>query len=947
MTGTPTSLTGVIATRYEIERELGRGGMATVYIARDLRHGSRVAVKVLSPLVASQLGLERFTREIRITAGLQHPNIVPVFDSGVVNGMPFYVMPYVEGRTLDERLRDEQQLPVDDALEIACEIADALAHAHSQGFVHRDIKPSNILLAHGHVMLADFGIARILGPTTGGEHLTSGGIAVGTVAYMSPEQASGEPVDGRSDIYSLGCVLYEMLAGLPPFTGSTPRAVMARHISDAPPSLHTVRSTVPPTVEAVIRKMLAKSRADRYDTAAEVERAIRDAMKSDSTVVAAPRRSRAPVFAAIVGVVVLAIVGVALWMRRDNEVPLDRNRVMIYPLVVPPRYKASPSLGEDVATMIGNALDGTGPLRWIDSWPHLDAESRKDIRTLSGAEARNLARSKRCAYYVTGRLLDRGDSAEVVLELNDVAGDSTIARGNAIGPASSAWRVGLLAVNDVLPRLIPSGAPDIEAEWRNRDPSAVASFLLGEAAFRRLRIQEALSNYREAVRRDPSFSLAAIRGSQVATWNHQPAEAESLIVVALRQPLPPRFVHFARGVQAYLRGYADSSATEFRSTVAIDPEMSAAWMQLGEVYTHLLPDAGEPDALAEAAFDRARQLDPAASNILYHPIEILLRRGEAANAEPLLRRFLASNPDSLLAEQLRVTYDCVRLGPRRVDWRIAVSTYPLAVLGAANSLKGGGAQLECAMSAYEAVLAGDTLDKNYSAGRRWYSLVGIEGVLLARGKVSQAIARLDSSIAASGTGSSLYLMTGAIIPALRDKGARVAAEDALKYGRFYERCPWTQRLWQLGVLEAARGNRGATAAISRELADRARRSGLRDDALFVRSMEARQAVSAGDTVRAMAMLDAIIREDAPSSSLLWDLIAPRGTDRLLLSQLLLVRGRYRRALDVASVFDASWPAVYLFYVPQSLEVRERAATALGDAALAASYRHRLAALRGG
>jgi len=217
---TIANLKAALDGRYVIQRELGRGGMATVYLAHDPRHGRQVAIKVMHPELAAAVGAERFLREIALTAQLTHPHILPVYDSGTTDGVLFYVMPYVEGETLRHRLDREKQLPIPDALRIACEVADALSSAHDHGIVHRDIKPENILLEEGHAVVADFGIARAV-TQAGGEKLTETGLAIGTPAYMSLEQATGEDVDARSDIYSLACVLYEMLAGDPPFTGAT------------------------------------------------------------------------------------------------------------------------------------------------------------------------------------------------------------------------------------------------------------------------------------------------------------------------------------------------------------------------------------------------------------------------------------------------------------------------------------------------------------------------------------------------------------------------------------------------------------------------------------------------------------------------------------------------------------------------------------------------------
>jgi serine/threonine protein kinase len=259
-------LTEALANRYRIGGVLGHGGMATVYLAQDLRHERQVALKVLRPDLAAVVGPERFLREIRIAANLQHPHILPLYDSGAADEFLFYVMPFVEGESLRDRLNREQQLPIEDALRITREVAEGLGYAHGEGVVHRDIKPENILLHHDKAVIADFGIATAVSEA-GGRKLTQTGLAVGTPLYMSPEQASGVgKLDGRSDIYSLACVLFEMLSGDPPFTASSSQALMARHAMDPVPSVRTVRSTVPECVDSAINKSLAKHPADRFST---------------------------------------------------------------------------------------------------------------------------------------------------------------------------------------------------------------------------------------------------------------------------------------------------------------------------------------------------------------------------------------------------------------------------------------------------------------------------------------------------------------------------------------------------------------------------------------------------------------------------------------------------------------------------------------------------------
>jgi TolB-like protein len=320
----PTSfdrLKNAIAARYEIERELGHGAMATVYLARDLKHNREVAVKVLLADVGFALGPERFRREIDLASHLSHPHILPIYDSGEADGELYYVMPFVAGESLRARLNRERQLPLDEALRIACEVASALDHSHRHGIIHRDIKPENILLEDGQALVADFGIARAVS-AMGEEKLTATGVSLGTPTYMSPEQGMADPnLDGRTDIYSLGCVLYEMLAGQPPFTGRTTQALIARHSLDQVPSISIVRQTIPEEVEDAILTALAKAPADRFSTAGAFAEALQACQQTGARNVrrtgrrtASRKRAKEKSWGAIaasVGVAVLVITGAA------------------------------------------------------------------------------------------------------------------------------------------------------------------------------------------------------------------------------------------------------------------------------------------------------------------------------------------------------------------------------------------------------------------------------------------------------------------------------------------------------------------------------------------------------------------------------------------------------------------------------------------------------------
>ncbi len=389
MTDAPYRLNAALTERYRIERELGAGGMATVYLAHDLRHERPVALKVLRAELAAALGPERFLREIRTTAQLSHPHILPLLDSGAAVGTLFYVMPYVEGESLRGRLEREKQLPLEDALQLTREVADALSYAHGHGVVHRDIKPENILLQGGHAVVADFGIARAVS-AAGGTRLTETGLAIGTPAYMSPEQASGsKDLDGRSDLYSLGCVLYEMLSGETPYTGPTAQAILAKKLSEPLPRISVVREAVSPGIEAALNKALARTPADRFVTASEFAGAL-----AHPETIPAPattpsgwwRRRPAPLVAALVVIgvatvtAVLAIGGVAR--------PLSIVATDVTPVTNEPGVEFQPAVapdGKEVAYVAG-AIGA----------PHLMIRSTANV---AGGEVRLADTSFRSEWY--------------------------------------------------------------------------------------------------------------------------------------------------------------------------------------------------------------------------------------------------------------------------------------------------------------------------------------------------------------------------------------------------------------------------------------------------------------------------------------------------------------------------------------------------------------------
>ncbi|HEX6434177.1 MAG TPA: serine/threonine-protein kinase, partial [Gemmatimonadales bacterium] len=301
-------LTATLRGRYAIQREIGHGGMAVVYLARDLKHDRDVALKVLQPRLAEVLGRERFLREIRVAAQLRHPNLLPLYDSGDADGSLYYVIPYVEGGSLRDRLSRDGRLALSSALRLAREVAEALDHAHRHKVVHRDIKPENILLDEGHAVVADFGVARAVSEAIDSE-ITQSGLLVGTPAYMSPEQATDEPADSRSDVYALGCVLFELLTGAPPFTGKSPLAILARRLTEAPPRLSDRGISASPLLENVIARALARDPGERFSTAAELAEQLATVESQLSQPQATP--TRVPAIPQVVTLAVLPFVNLS------------------------------------------------------------------------------------------------------------------------------------------------------------------------------------------------------------------------------------------------------------------------------------------------------------------------------------------------------------------------------------------------------------------------------------------------------------------------------------------------------------------------------------------------------------------------------------------------------------------------------------------------------------
>jgi serine/threonine-protein kinase len=658
-------LKAALAGSYTVEREVGAGGMATVYLAEDVKHRRKVAVKVLRPELASTLGGDRFFREIELAAQLTHPHILPLHDSGEADGFLYYVMPYIEGESLRQRLDREGELPVADAARILREVVDALAAAHEAGVVHRDIKPDNVLLSGNHAIVTDFGVAKAVSEATGRQQITTAGVALGTPAYMAPEQAAASPhIDHRADIYAVGAMAYELLTGRPPFIGPTPQAVLAAHVTEAPGDVSGHRPSIPPAMAQVVMKCLEKKPADRWQTSKELL-AVLEAVATPSggitptatrPVAAVGKRKTWGVAAATAGVVAIGAVAAVL-LRAPTGIPIDPDVVAVAPFDV---------LGDDLdlwseglVDILSRSLDGAGPLRTVS--PTLVIR-RWDGRA-DPESAGQLGRATGAGLAVFGRLVaTSGDSVRLNASLMDVERGAVLGEIELRDASDRMDRLAdtlTVALLSELGRTRPIGAVR-RASFASPSFAATKFFLQGEQQYRRSNWDSARVDYQRAVELDSTFALALNRLSTVLGWQstiYDPrAETYGLRAGQLNHGLPPReSLLIVMDSVLHAVSAAAPAGLEFHEMVrrlfatsedAVarypnDPEM---WNQVGEAVYH----AGDFMNLSRRegfdAFERAIELDSAFAPAYIHAIEYAL---ELEGHEAALRRidaYLALGP---------------------------------------------------------------------------------------------------------------------------------------------------------------------------------------------------------------------------------------------------------------------------------------------------------------
>ncbi len=936
------TLRSALDGRYAVDDELGRGGMSVVYRAEDLKHHRRVAIKVLRPELSEQIGADRFHREVEFAATLSNPHILPLFDSGEADGNLYYVMPCVDGGSLRERIDRDGPLDVEEAVAIARNVASALQAAHEKGIVHRDIKPGNILFSGGEAVVADFGIARAT-ELDDGDRLTQSGLSIGSPAFMSPEQAGGDAVDGRSDLYSLGCVLYTMLAGEPPFVRDTAQATIAAQLAEPPPSVRAERPGVPKGVDEIILTALQKAPEQRFQSAAEMLAALDHPELMPGRAKARRRRARVRAASAALALVLGAGgIGWLAWKAFAPE-PLpaaDANRVMVFPLLE--RGDVEPGIGYDAAITIGNVLNHADPLTFLSGWTWLSAQQRADGSLLTADVARQIALAQRARWYVTGTVLGAGDSSTVTLLLHDAVADTSAARELATGSSDypGIADAGLDATSRLLPFLLEPGReidPAILAASRSSSPKAMLEWVEGEKEYRLSRFEQALEHYEAAIAADSTWAFAAFKGAQAASWTNRAEPALALIDLAVvhESQLPPKYRSFALALQHYLRGDAREAVEHFEAALVPDSTWAEGWMGLGEVYYHLQPvwTGLEPRALD--AFHRALRSDSSFVLPLYHLSEAALRNGDLEAAANYIERFSVAQPEPGMRLQLELMRRCVAEGPGAVDWTRHAAESPDVVARAGLGLGTTDAQLDCREVALRAVDASAAASEDWKWGARFV----LNNLLVVRGRDDEARTILDAATESRPGAVALSLVNAFAGAAAFDSSAMALVRRLPRDVSATD--PWY--LWFLGSWFDHVGDRDSLRLVADGLLRRAGSGGTEDLRMMAGGLDARLAAAEGDTTRALERLEAI-HPYGSRVDLEWDFEKALPQERLLLARLLLARGEYARAAAVAEGFELE-PKVYLLYLPQSLEIRAAAARGLGDEAGAREFEARLGSLR--
>jgi TolB-like protein len=665
---------------YRVDRELGGGGMSRVFVAHDLTLDRDVVVKVLNEEQTAGVSADRFRREIQLIARLQHPHVVSILSAGTASGSLYYMMPFVTGETLRERITREGPLPIADVIRLLREVLDALAFAHQHGVVHRDIKPENVLIAVGHAVVADFGIAKALKESG---NMTSAGFAIGTPAYMAPEQATADPnTDHRADLYAVGVLGYELLTGVPPFTGS-PQQVISAHITTPAAPIRTRRADVPDALADVIMRALAKDPADRPQTAREMIAAF-DSVATPSRLPSSSTSSRArkAMPYAIAGALVLAIAaGTYAARSRTSAAPAPTVAEGADLIAVMPLSAVSDSslarLGQDLVITLSTNLDGVGSLHTVDAVTLL-MKARKSQLPFALAEARDFARQLGARSVLTGTLINEGDRVRASVTLHRVGSDSVIAKATALASSGD-----IAAITDSLTWGI------LRLVWqRGRAPSpvltglttksvdALRSFLDGERRFQRLETDSALADYRRAFELDSTFAQAYLRYDFVNEWllNDEDSTAHARLL-ALKDRLPARERLWLEASE--LDAPFPARVANWKKLAAQYPDYPPILMSAADPIVHSGPIYGIPLAEARPYLDRLEELVPDHGDTRFHLALVAANIGSADSAATTMKNAapLMGPPWSRLLKWMGQLYESEARGtpPPPLDDAVAMA----------------------------------------------------------------------------------------------------------------------------------------------------------------------------------------------------------------------------------------------------------------------------------
>lgn len=656
MTDTAAILGSAAADRYRIEGQLGAGGMATVYLAADLRHKRQVAIKVLRPELAATIGPERFLREIEIEARLEHPHILTLIESGESVDSLYYVMPYVGGESLRQRIERVGPLPMGEVVRILHDVADALAFAHEHGVVHRDIKPDNILLSGRHASVMDFGIAKALSQATGSHALTTAGLTLGTPAYMAPEQVAADPaIDHRADIYALGVTAYEMLAGKPPFTGASPQQVLSAHVTEAPAPIGHIRQDTPPALAQAVMRCLAKQPVDRWQSAEEILPILETLQATTTPEAETTGISREAAFRWRAGALAALVVAVlAGWLlirglsgSGTPSVPVSSMRLAVLPFEV--RGSADFAyLGEGVVTLFSTTLDGAGRLRTVDPRAILNAVPDETGRTIDPAMGRRLAQQFGAGLYLMGDIVEAGGQLQINAMLYHAADpDAGAVTHRAQGAASDVFRL----VDDIATQLLlelrdtPAPVRSVTSVTTASLP-ALKAYLEGDVALRAGDFESASIAFRQAVAIDTAFALAYYRLSVAQEWliNADAAQwaAEQAVIHSGRLSEHDRRLFEAFDVLR--RGEATRAEELLTSFLGLYPDDIEGWTNLGELFFHSNPVRARHPAESRGAFGRVLELEPSNTIALMHLLRLAALDGDTVAVDSLADRYRMLSP---------------------------------------------------------------------------------------------------------------------------------------------------------------------------------------------------------------------------------------------------------------------------------------------------------------